>query len=474
MPDERGEEREVGGHPAHGIAVEGGFEPIQRLVPVPAGGDELRDHGVVPHRDLAALLHPVVHPHPGPRLVVRGIRGTRRAQGSRRCRGPRPDRLAPLVRAVRAARPARRPGRARRPVAEEPPRRGQEVALRVLRIHPRLHRPAVHAHLVLGEGQRLPGRDPDHPLHEVEPGDRLRHRVLHLEPGVHLEEVEPAGLVHDELDRTGRPVADRAGEGHRLSPHPRPHPGIDEGGRGLLEHLLMPPLHRAFALAEVEHRAAPVREDLHLDVPRALHVALDEDPPVAETRERLVRRAPEPLADLLLPGRDPHPLAAAARRRLQHHRVADLARRRRRLVRAGKRPVQPRNRVDPRVGGEPARLDLVPHRPDRGRRRPDEGDAGRFERLREPGVLGEEPESGVHRVRPGGPGRLHHRLDVEIALRRRGRTHAHRRVRHPHVRGAFVRLGVDRRDGDPHAARGPRDAAGDLAPVRDEDALEHR
>ena len=234
----------------------------------------------------------------------------------------------------------------------------------------------------------------------------------------------------------------------------------------------MPALHRAFALAEVEHGAVPIAKHLDLDVPRALHVALDEDPPVAEARERLARRAPEPLTHLAFAGRDPHPLAAAPRRRLEHHRVADLAGGGHRLVRAGEGPVHPGDRADPGIKSEPAGLDLVPHRPDRARRRTDEGDPGRGEGLDELRVLGQEPEARVHRVRPRRPRRLHHRLDVEVALRRRGRPHAHRRVRHPHMRRALVRLGVDRGDRDPHPARGPRDAAGDLAPVRDEDPLE--
>ena len=216
-------------------------------------------------------------------------------------------------------------------------------------------------------------------------------------------------------------------------------------------------------------------EDLDLDVPRSLHVALDEDPPVPEARERLVRRAAEPFAHLVLSGRDPHPLAATPRRSLEHHRVADLAGDGHRLLGAGEGPVHPGDRVDPRVDGEATGFDLVPHRPDRGRRRADERDVGGGEGLDELGVLGQEPETGVHRVRAGGPRGLHHRVDDEIALRGRRGAHAHRRVHHPHVWRTFVRLGVDRRGGDPHPARGARDAAGDLAPVRDEDAFEaHR
>ena len=44
-------------------------------------------------------------------------------------------------------------------------------------------------------------------LHEVDAGDHLGHRMLDLEAGVHLDEVELAVLV-EELDRAGAAIAD--------------------------------------------------------------------------------------------------------------------------------------------------------------------------------------------------------------------------------------------------------------------------
>ena len=46
--------------------------------------------------------------------------------------------------------------------------------------------------------------------------------MLDLEPGVHLEEVEPALGIDDELDRAGRAVVDRARERDRLLAHRAP------------------------------------------------------------------------------------------------------------------------------------------------------------------------------------------------------------------------------------------------------------
>ena len=63
------------------------------------------------------------------------------------------------------------------------------------------------------KGERLAGRDEELQLDEVDPlaadpDDLLGDRVLDLEAGVHLEEVELAGrVVEQELDRAGAGVA---------------------------------------------------------------------------------------------------------------------------------------------------------------------------------------------------------------------------------------------------------------------------
>ena len=56
----------------------------------------------------------------------------------------------------------------------------------------------------------LAARDPDLPPHQIDAGHHLGDRMLDLQPRVHLEEVEAAVLVEQELDRAGVGVADRA------------------------------------------------------------------------------------------------------------------------------------------------------------------------------------------------------------------------------------------------------------------------
>ena len=51
----------------------------------------------------------------------------------------------------------------------------------------------------------------------------------------------------------------------------------------------MPPLHGAFALAQMHHVAVPVAEDLDLDVARVLDQLLDVDAAIAKCAQRFAR-----------------------------------------------------------------------------------------------------------------------------------------------------------------------------------------
>ena len=49
---------------------------------------------------------------------------------------------------------------------------------------------------------------------QIHAGDRFRHRMLHLDAGVHFDEVQLPLLIHQELDGSCVGVADRA---HRFA-----------------------------------------------------------------------------------------------------------------------------------------------------------------------------------------------------------------------------------------------------------------
>ncbi len=71
----------------------------------------------------------------------------------------------------------------------------------------------VTSSCVIGSG--LAGGDTQLQLDEVEPGHRLGHRVLHLEPGVDLEERDGLVGADHELDGAGTFVAHVPGKRDR-------------------------------------------------------------------------------------------------------------------------------------------------------------------------------------------------------------------------------------------------------------------
>src|SRR5437763_10074398 len=83
--------------------------------------------------------------------------------------------------------------------------------------------------------------------HEVDAGDELRHRMLHLDAGIQLEEEERAAVEH-ELGGAGADVADCTRERDRGVAHPGAQCRVEHGR--LFQHLLMASLDRALALAE--------------------------------------------------------------------------------------------------------------------------------------------------------------------------------------------------------------------------------
>ena len=117
-------------------------------------------------------------------------------------------------------------------------------------------------------------------------GHHLGHRVLDLHARVHLQEVELAVLVHEELERAERRVAGLADRLADHLAHLLAQLGGHRGARRLLDHLLVAALERALALAERPHAAVLVGEDLELDVPRPLDELLQVDVGVLEARPR--------------------------------------------------------------------------------------------------------------------------------------------------------------------------------------------
>jgi hypothetical protein len=161
---------------------------------------------------------------------------------------------------------------------------GNEVVGRILGRDPALDGVAIELHVVLrwrarGLGEDLALGDQDLRAHDVDAGDFLGHGVLDLHAGVHLDEVEGAGVhIHQELDSARALIvhvfADLLAQKAELLALG----SAEIGGGRAFDDLLVAPLDGAVALVEVVDVARDVAEDLHLHVAGAqdhlLEVAL--------------------------------------------------------------------------------------------------------------------------------------------------------------------------------------------------------
>ena len=216
-----------------------------------------------------------------------------------------------------------------------------------------------------------------------------------------------------------------------------------------------------------------IAQNLDLDMARLGDEFLDEDAVIAKAAGRLVLRTLEPLARLIVVPGDPHPLAAAARAGLDHHRIADLARDLHRLVGIRDQAHVTRHGRDIGLLRDLLRGDLVAHRLDGTHGRADEGNALGLQRLGKLGVFRQEAVARMHRLGPGRANSLHHLVDDDIGLVRGRGANMDRLIRHPDMQRMAVGIGIDRDRPDTHFPGGLDDAAGDLAPIGDQDLLEH-
>ena len=190
---------------------------------------------------------------------------------------------------------------------------------------------AVEREIALAERQRLARCDAELQFDEIEAGHHFGDRMLDLEPRVHFHEIELRGLeiaaaADDEFHRAGAAIADRLGTGDRRLAHARAQ-GLRHAGCGrFLDHLLMAALQRAIALEERNAIAMAVGQHLDFDMARTCNEFLDQHAIIAEGGRRLAPAGIERCREFAGACNMAHALAAAARHRLDHHRIADLSR----------------------------------------------------------------------------------------------------------------------------------------------------
>src|SRR5207248_485263 len=154
------------------------------------------------------------------------------------------------------------PWTGRRPETRDPSGRGQPAGERILGIDAALDRPATPGHVLLPKGERRALRDLELRADEIEARHHLGDRMLHLQARVHLEEVVVALAIDEELHGARIHVARGLRDAARRLAELLSQPVVHEGRRALFDQLLVATLDGALALAEVDHVAVRVREDL--------------------------------------------------------------------------------------------------------------------------------------------------------------------------------------------------------------------
>ena len=193
---------------------------------------------------------------------------------------------------------------------------------------------------------------------------------------------------------------------------------------------------------------------------------------VAERRAGLGRGLAHQAFELVLALDHLHAAPAAARRRLDQDRIADVRGERLGLGDAFERAFRAGDQRQAERRGGALGLDLVAHRPDMLGLGADPDDPVALDDLGELRVFGQEAVAGVDGVGVDDFGGRDDVGDVEIGVGGRRRADAHRLVGQAHVHGVGVGGRMDRDRLDPELVAGAVDAERDLAAVGDQQFLD--
>ena len=321
----------------------------------------------------------------------------------------------------------------------------------------------------LRTAQGIPGGDQQLGADDIHAGDHLRDGMLHLNAGVHLNEVVVPGFVHQKLHRTGADIVDGLGDLHRVTAQ-RLHRLLGYRPRGgELHHLLIPALERAVPLAQMVDVAVLIGQDLHLDVLGLLQILLHKDIAAAEGLLRLAVYQLIGGLDLLRPVAAAHTASAAAGGGLQNDGEAEADGLFQRVVGVPQRLGAAGDDGHAALDGDLLGAELIAHLGQHIGGRAHEQDAVFLARPGKIGVLGQKAVAGMDGGDAPAAGKADDAGDVQISAQ--GRlllTHQIRLVRLGAEQRIGILVGIDGHGMKPQIVAGAENTHRDLAPVGDQ------
>ena len=281
---------------------------------------------------------------------------------------------------------------------------GGKVVGRIFRGHTALDGITVELDVILavdadlGIAERLALGDQDLGLHQVDAGDLLGDGMLHLDTGVHFDEIVTPVPVDQEFQRTGVDVSHVLGDLDCVLIQLVPHLLRHGPGGSKLHDLLVTALQGAVSLEQMHDVAVIVAEDLDFDMFGLDQELLHEDVVVAEGLLRFGFNEVIVDADFFHRVAAPHAAAAAACGSLQDDREAELERELLGLLLAFQRRGGAGDGGNVAVFGQFLGRELVAHHVQNVGGGADELDAGGLAGAGKVSVLGEEAVAGMNRV----------------------------------------------------------------------------
>src|SRR5690606_29023197 len=152
----------------------------------------------------------------------------------------------------------------------------------------------------------------------------FRNRMLYLDTGIHLHEIELAVLVHQELDGAHAFVTDSHGAFNSRIAHAFTQVVSNEWRRGFLYKFLVTTLNGAVTLRKVRYLAVLVADQLNFDVTRLFNELLQVDTVVAESSLGFSTGIVPCLVEFLFAFDNAHPASTTTGSCLDDNRVLDF------------------------------------------------------------------------------------------------------------------------------------------------------